>query len=138
LSSSASKTGTRSPGEELMTCNTSAVAASRASDPSSQARGEAIDAANLQTDCRIFAFIAGTASGLEKASAQEATNPGGYQFFVTPYLWLASVHTTTLTPLAREPQVNSNVSTIDLLSHFDGTPFMAESASMRRLRKLRL
>jgi hypothetical protein len=72
----------------------------------------------------IFAFFAGTASGLEKASAQDATNPGGYQFFVTPYLWLASVHATTLTPLAREPQVNSNVSTIDLLSHLDGAPFM--------------
>ena len=72
----------------------------------------------------IFAFIAGTASGLEKASAQDATNPGGYQFFVTPYLWLASVHATTLTPLAREPQVNSSVSTIDLLSHLDKAPFM--------------
>jgi hypothetical protein len=54
----------------------------------------------------------------------DATTPGGYQFFVTPYLWLASVHATTLTPLAREPQVNSNVSTIDLLSHLDGAPFM--------------
>ena len=74
----------------------------------------------------IFAFIAGTASGLEEASAQDATTPGGYQFFVTPYLWLASVHATTLTPLAREPQVNSNVSTIDLLSHLDGAPFMAD------------
>ena len=72
----------------------------------------------------IFALIAGTASGLEEASAQDATTPGGYQFFVTPYLWLASVHATTLTPLAREPQVNSNVSTIDLLSHLDGAPFM--------------
>jgi hypothetical protein len=29
-----------------------------------------------------------------------------------------------LTSLAREPQVNSNVSTIDLLSHLDGAPFM--------------
>jgi hypothetical protein len=72
----------------------------------------------------IFPFIAGTASGLEEASAQDATTPGGYQFFVTPYLWLASVHATTLTPLAREPQVNSSVSTIDLLSHLDGAPFM--------------
>jgi hypothetical protein len=26
----------------------------------------------------IFAFFAGTASGLEKASAQDATNPGDY------------------------------------------------------------
>jgi hypothetical protein len=43
---------------------------------------------------------------------------------VTPYLWLASVHATTLTPLEREPQVNSDVSFIDLLSHLDGAPFM--------------
>jgi len=39
-------------------------------------------------------------------------------------MWLASVHATTLTPLAREPQVNSNVRTINLLSHLDGAPFM--------------
>jgi hypothetical protein len=71
-----------------------------------------------------LASIAGIAFGLQAASAQDATAPGGYQFFVTPYLWLASVHATTLTPLAREPQVNSNVSTIDLLSHLDGAPFM--------------
>ena len=75
----------------------------------------------------IVAFgagIAGCMSGLTPASAQDVSAPGGYQFFVTPYLWLASVHATTLTPLAREPQVNSSVSTIDLLSHLDGAPFM--------------
>src|SRR5262249_3670787 len=70
----------------------------------------------------VAAGIAGIASGLHAASAQDAAAPGGYQFFVTPYLWLASVHATTLTPLAREPEVNSNVSTIDLLSHLDGAP----------------
>src|ERR1700746_1590404 len=70
------------------------------------------------------ASLAGLAFGLHAASAQDASAPGEYQFFVTPYLWLASVHATTLTPLAREPQVNSNVSTIDLLSHLDGGPFM--------------
>jgi hypothetical protein len=72
----------------------------------------------------VFASISGIACGLHAASAQDVSSPGGYQFFVTPYLWLASVHATTLTPLAREPQVNSNVSTIDLLSHLDGAPFM--------------
>ena len=72
----------------------------------------------------VFASVAVTASGLHAASAQDTSTPGGYQFFVTPYLWLASVHATTLTPLAREPQVNSNVSSIDLLSHLDGAPFM--------------
>ena len=72
----------------------------------------------------VFASIGGLAFGLHAASAQELTTPSGYQFFVTPYLWLASIHTTTMTPLAREPEVNSNVSFIDLLSHLDGAPFM--------------
>ena len=71
-----------------------------------------------------FASIAGIASGLQAAGAQEVSTPGGYQFFVTPNLWLASVHATTLTPLEREPQVNSNVDTFQLLSHLDGAPFM--------------
>ena len=68
--------------------------------------------------------IAGLAAGLNAASAQDVPAPGGYQFFVTPYLWLASIHATTTTPLALRPEVNSNVSTIDLLSHLDGAPFM--------------
>src|ERR1700746_1078626 len=70
------------------------------------------------------ASLAGLAFGLHAASAQDASAPGEYDFFVTPYLWLASVHATTKTPLAREPEVNSNVSTIDLLSHLDGGPVM--------------
>ena len=74
--------------------------------------------------------IAGFAAALNAALAQDASAPGGYQFFVTPYLWLASVHATTLTPLAREPQINSDVSTIDLLSHLEGAPFMG-SAEVR-------
>src|SRR5437773_9549844 len=72
----------------------------------------------------VFASIVVTASGLHAASAQDAPAPDGYQFFVTPYLWLASVHSTTKTPLARVPDVNSNVSTIDLLSHLDRVPVM--------------
>ena len=80
-----------------------------------------------QTGKLVFAIVASivvTASGPHAASAQDASAPGGYQFFVTPYLWLASVHSTTKTPLARVPDVNSNVSTIDLLSHLDGVPVM--------------
>ena len=72
----------------------------------------------------VFASIVLVASGPHAASAQDASAPGGYQFFVTPYLWLASVHATTTTPLARLPEVNSNVSSIDLLSHLEGAPFM--------------
>src|SRR5215468_343275 len=37
---------------------------------------------------------------------------------------MSSVHATTKTPLTRAPEVNSNVSFIDLLSHLDGAPFM--------------
>src|SRR5215831_6418761 len=47
----------------------------------------------------VFASITGMAFGMHAASAQDETTPSGYQFFVTPYLWLASVHATTLTPL---------------------------------------
>jgi len=63
-------------------------------------------------------------AGAGPALAQDVTTPSGYQFFVTPYLWLASVHATTLTPLEHEPEVNSDVSFILLLSHLDGAPFM--------------
>jgi hypothetical protein len=78
----------------------------------------------------VFASIVVTGTGPHTVLAQDAFSPGGYQFFVTPYLWLASVHATTKTPLAREPEVNSNVSTIDLLSHLDGVPVMG-SAEIR-------
>ena len=66
--------------------------------------------------------LAVVGAGMRPASAQDASAPGEYQYFVTPYLWLASVHATTKTPLARVPDVNSNVSTVDLLSHLDGVP----------------
>src|SRR5215831_19964140 len=69
----------------------------------------------------IFAVIG---AGARPAVAQDVTTPSGYQFFVTPYLWMPSVHVTTKTPLALVPEVNSNVSFIDLLSHLDGAPFM--------------
>jgi hypothetical protein len=72
----------------------------------------------------IFSAITGIVSSLPTAFAQDATILDGYQFFVTPYLWLASVHATTKTPLPNRPEVNSNVSTVDLLSHLDGAPFM--------------
>jgi hypothetical protein len=72
----------------------------------------------------VFASIAGIAFELPAASAQDAAAPGGYQFFATPYLWLASTHVTTTTPLAREPEVNSEVSFIDLLKHLHGVPVM--------------
>ena len=39
----------------------------------------------------VFGSIAAFAAVLNTAGAQEESPPGGYQFFVTPYLWLASV-----------------------------------------------
>src|SRR5262244_3227790 len=72
----------------------------------------------------VFASITGMAFGMHAASAQDVTTPSGYQFFVTPYLWLESVHATTMTPLAHEPEVNSNVGFINLLGHLDGAPLM--------------
>jgi hypothetical protein len=77
-----------------------------------------------------FGSIAGFAAALNAAAAQDVTTPSGYQFFVTPYLWMSSVHATTKTPLALMPEVNSNVSFIDLLGHLDGAPFMG-SAEVR-------
>ena len=85
----------------------------------------------MQRTCRVvvavFATVAGIASAPRTVSAQDVTTPSGYQFFVTPYLWLASVHATTMTPLERAPEVNSNISTIHLLSHLDGAPFMGSA-----------
>jgi hypothetical protein len=74
--------------------------------------------------------LAAIVAGLRPACAQDMPSPGGMQFFVTPYLWLSGINTTTKTPLAREPEVNSDVSVIDLLSHLSGAPFMG-SAEIR-------
>src|SRR5271163_4914267 len=69
-------------------------------------------------------------AGTPPACAQEATEPGGMQIFVTPYLWLAGINSTIATPLARAPEVNSSVGAFQLLGHLDGVPFMG-SAEIR-------
>src|SRR5436853_5786455 len=69
-------------------------------------------------------------AGTRSAGAQEAVGPGGMQFFVTPYLWLSGVNAAIKTPLPRAPEVNADVSAIDLLSHLNGVPFMG-SAEIR-------
>jgi len=79
----------------------------------------------------IAVMLAGLGIGARSASAQDATGPYGMQFFVTPYLWLASVHATTMTPLPRRPEVDSDVSVIQLLSHLDAVPVMG-SVEMRQ------
>jgi hypothetical protein len=72
----------------------------------------------------VLTILVVSLAAARSASAQDGTTASGYQFFLTPYLWMPSIHATTKTPLAREPQVDSNVSFIDLLSHLDGAPFM--------------
>ncbi len=67
---------------------------------------------------------------LHPACAQDAAGPAGPQIFVTPYLWLAGINSTIRTPLERAPEVNSDVSAIDLLSHLSAVPFMG-SAEIR-------
>jgi len=79
---------------------------------------------------RLVIILAAVGVEERPAVAQDMTTPSGYQFFVTPYLWMASIHATTKTPLALVPEVNSNVSFIDLLGHLDGAPFMG-SAEVR-------
>ena len=61
----------------------------------------------------------------QPACAQDMSALSGMQFFVTPYLWLSGINTAIKTPLARAPEVNSDVSAIDLLSHLNGVPFAA-------------
>ena len=65
-----------------------------------------------------------TAAGLHAACAQDATGPGGMQFFVTPYLWLAGINAAIKTPLPRAPGVNSSVGPFQLLGDLNGVPFM--------------
>jgi hypothetical protein len=58
------------------------------------------------------------------ASAQDSTLPGGVQVLFTPYLWLAGVHSTILTPIDRVPQVDSDVGAFQLLGHLNAVPFL--------------
>jgi hypothetical protein len=62
--------------------------------------------------------------GLQPARAQDSATPGGMQIFVTPYLWLSGIDATIKTPLPRAPEVNSDVSAVDVLSHLSAVPFM--------------
>ena len=62
--------------------------------------------------------------GTRPAGAQDATPPGGVQVLFTPYLWLAGVHSTILTPIDRVPQVDSDVGAFQLLGHLNAIPFL--------------
>jgi hypothetical protein len=63
-------------------------------------------------------------AGSRPAGAQDATLPGGVQVSFTPYLWLAGVHSTILTPIERVPQVDSDVGAFQLLGHLSAIPFL--------------
>ncbi len=91
-------------------------------------RGEALRSACGQTRNLVLSALgvalAAIGAGLQPARAQDSATPGGMQIFVTPYLWLSGIDATIKTPLPRAPEVNSNVSAIDLLSHLNAVPFM--------------
>lgn len=85
----------------------------------------------MQQTCKLilaaFAGIAGIASVLQSAGAQDAGGLGHPQIFISPYLWLGGVYATTATPLARIPEVNSSVGPFELLGHLTGAPFMGSA-----------
>jgi hypothetical protein len=72
----------------------------------------------------LFVGLALIGAGTRLAGAQDATQPGGLQFYATPYLWLGGVHETIQTPIPRAPSVGVDISAIDLLEHLSAVPFM--------------
>jgi hypothetical protein len=65
------------------------------------------------------------------APAQAADDPARWQVDVTPYLWIATTHVKTRTPLVRAPEVDADVSFTDTIEHLKGIPVMG-SAEVRR------
>ena len=61
---------------------------------------------------------------IQPAHAQDLSALAGMQFSVTPYFWLSGINAAIKTPLRRAPEVNAEVSAIDVLGHLDGIPFM--------------
>ena len=88
--------------------------------------GIAIAAAAIVSEARPAYAQQLPAPGAPPAVPLSAPDPpaSGLQVFVTPYLWLSGINAAINTPLQRAPQVNSDVSAIDVLSHLDGVPFM--------------
>jgi hypothetical protein len=70
----------------------------------------------------LVAAVAAVTAAPRPAGAEDPVLlPGGVQIYVTPYLWLASVDTTILTPIPRAPSVGSD---FFVLSHLDAVPFL--------------
>jgi hypothetical protein len=72
----------------------------------------------------LFVAMTLIGPGTQPAAAQDATLPGGVEILFTPYLWLANVNSTILTPINRVPQVNSDVGAFQLLGHLNAIPFL--------------
>jgi hypothetical protein len=72
----------------------------------------------------LLAGVVLIGAGARPAGAQDAPLPGGVQILFTPYLWLANINSTILTPLERVPQVNSDVGAFQLLGHLNAVPFL--------------
>jgi hypothetical protein len=72
----------------------------------------------------LFVGLALAGAGTQPAGAQDTTLPGGVEILFTPYLWLANVNSTILTPIDRVPQVDSDVGAFQLLGHLNAIPFL--------------
>jgi hypothetical protein len=72
----------------------------------------------------LFVAVALLGPGTRPAGAQGTVLPGGTEIYFTPYLWLANVNSTILTPIDRVPQVNSEVGAFQLLGHLSAIPFL--------------
>ena len=72
----------------------------------------------------IAAVVVLIGTGTHAASAQEASGQPGWQFLVTPYLWVTSVTLTTKLPRPGVPDITSHVDFDELLTHMTWVPFM--------------
>ena len=73
---------------------------------------------------RVAAAIALIGTGIQSAGAQEASGQQGWQFLVTPYLWVSSVTVTTKLPRPDVPDLTAHVDFNELLTHMSWVPFM--------------
>jgi hypothetical protein len=64
----------------------------------------------------VFAFA--------NAAAAQQASPEQWQFYLTPYLWIAGVTGTVKTPFPKVPEQNLEAGFGDVLSHLDAIPIM--------------
>jgi len=78
----------------------------------------------LSTLLRVAAAVVLVGTGTQAARAQEASGQPGWQFLVTPYLWVSSVTVTTKLPRPNVPDITAHVDFNELLTHMSWVPFM--------------